>query len=47
MTPDILCTAKGITNAMMPLGVVATSRAIADHFEETTSPTATPTRRTR
>jgi len=28
--PDILTTAKGITNAMMPLGVVATSRAIAD-----------------
>lgn len=34
VTPDILCTAKGITNAMMPLGVVATSRAIADFFED-------------
>src|SRR5262249_8306811 len=32
--PDILCTAKGVTNAMVPLGVVATSRAIADHFED-------------
>jgi taurine--2-oxoglutarate transaminase len=34
VTPDILTTAKGITNAAMPLGVVATSRAIADHFED-------------
>jgi taurine--2-oxoglutarate transaminase len=34
VTPDILCTAKGITNAMVPLGLVATSRAIADHFED-------------
>ena len=34
VTPDILCTAKGITNAAAPLGVVATSRAIADHFED-------------
>ncbi|MFS8068585.1 MAG: aspartate aminotransferase family protein [Byssovorax sp.] len=34
VTPDILTTAKGITNAMMPLGVVATSREIADFFED-------------
>lgn len=34
VTPDILTTAKGITNAMVPLGVVATTRAIADHFED-------------
>ena len=32
--PDILVTAKGVTGAMAPLGVVATSRAIADHFED-------------
>ncbi len=32
--PDILVTAKGITNAMAPLGVCATTRAIADHFED-------------
>src|SRR4029079_11551854 len=25
VTPDILCTAKGVTNAAVPLGVVATS----------------------
>ena len=34
VTPDILTTAKGVTNAAMPLGVVATSRAIADHFDD-------------
>jgi taurine---2-oxoglutarate transaminase len=34
VVPDILCTAKGVTNAAVPLGVVATSRAIADHFED-------------
>jgi len=34
VTPDILTTAKGITNAAVPLGVVATSRAIADYFED-------------
>jgi taurine--2-oxoglutarate transaminase len=32
--PDILVTAKGVTSAMAPLGVVATSRAIADFFED-------------
>jgi len=34
VVPDILTTAKGITNAAVPLGVVATSRAIADYFED-------------
>jgi len=34
ITPDILTTAKGVTNAAVPLGVVATSRAIADYFED-------------
>jgi taurine--2-oxoglutarate transaminase len=34
VVPDILVTAKGITSAMAPLGLVATSRAIADHFED-------------
>jgi taurine--2-oxoglutarate transaminase len=34
ITPDILVTAKGITSAMSPLGLVATTRAIADHFED-------------
>jgi taurine--2-oxoglutarate transaminase len=34
VTPDILCTAKGITGAMAPLGVCATTRAVADHFED-------------
>ena len=32
--PDILVTAKGITSAMAPLGMVGTTRAIADHFED-------------
>lgn len=32
--PDILVTAKGVTSAMAPLGVVGTSRAIADWFED-------------
>lgn len=32
--PDILVTAKGITNAMAPLGVCGTTRKIADHFED-------------
>jgi len=34
VTPDILTTAKGVTNAAMPLGVVATSRQISDFFED-------------
>ena len=34
VVPDILCTAKGVTGAMAPLGVVATSRAIAEFFED-------------
>jgi len=32
--PDILTTAKGITSAYVPLGLTATTREIADHFEE-------------
>lgn len=32
--PDILVTAKGVTNAMAPLGVVGVTRKIADHFED-------------
>ncbi|HVY49702.1 MAG TPA: aminotransferase class III-fold pyridoxal phosphate-dependent enzyme [Minicystis sp.] len=34
VVPDILTTAKGVTNAAVPLGVTVTSRAIADHFED-------------
>jgi taurine---2-oxoglutarate transaminase len=32
--PDILVTAKGITSAYVPLGLCATSKRIADHFED-------------
>lgn len=32
--PDILVTAKGITSAYVPLGLCATSKKIADFFEE-------------
>lgn len=32
VVPDILCTAKGITGAYVPLGLTATSRRIADYF---------------
>ncbi len=32
--PDILVTAKGITSAYVPLGLCATTRKIADYFEE-------------
>jgi taurine--2-oxoglutarate transaminase len=32
--PDILTTAKGITSAYIPLSVTATTREIADYFEE-------------
>ena len=32
--PDILTTAKGITGAYVPLAVTATTREIADYFEE-------------
>lgn len=32
--PDILTTAKGITGALAPLGLVATTKAIADHFDD-------------
>jgi taurine--2-oxoglutarate transaminase len=33
VTPDILTTAKGVTGAYVPLGVTATTREIAEHFE--------------
>ena len=32
--PDLLVTAKGVTSAMAPLGVVGTTRAVADYFED-------------
>jgi len=32
--PDILTTAKGVTGAYMPLGVTATTREIAEYFED-------------
>ena len=32
--PDILVTAKGITSAYVPLGLCATTKTIADYFEE-------------
>ena len=34
VVPDILTTAKGISGAYVPLGLCATSRKIADHFED-------------
>ena len=34
VSPDILVTAKGVTGAMAPLGVVGVTRKIADHFED-------------
>jgi taurine--2-oxoglutarate transaminase len=34
ITPDILTTAKGITNAMAPLGVVATSTPVSQFFDD-------------
>ena len=34
VTPDILVTAKGVTSAMAPLGVVGVTRKVADFFEE-------------
>lgn len=34
VVPDILVTAKGITSAYVPLGLCATTRGIADHFED-------------
>jgi taurine--2-oxoglutarate transaminase len=34
VTPDILVTAKGITSAMAPLGLCATSKEIAAHFDD-------------
>jgi taurine--2-oxoglutarate transaminase len=34
VVPDILTTAKGISGAYVPLGLCATSKKIADHFED-------------
>lgn len=34
VVPDILTTAKGVTGAYVPLGIMATTREIADYFEE-------------
>jgi taurine--2-oxoglutarate transaminase len=34
VVPDILVTAKGVTGAMAPLGVVGTTRRVADFFED-------------
>jgi taurine--2-oxoglutarate transaminase len=34
VSPDILVTAKGVTSAMAPLGVVAVTRKLADFFED-------------
>src|SRR5208282_4352685 len=34
VTPDILVTAKGITSAYVPLGLCATTKKIADYFED-------------
>jgi taurine--2-oxoglutarate transaminase len=34
VTPDIMTTAKGITSAYVPLGLCATSEAIAQHFQD-------------
>jgi taurine--2-oxoglutarate transaminase len=34
VVPDILTTAKGITGAYVPLGLTATTDAIAQHFED-------------
>ena len=34
MKPDILTTAKGITSAYVPLGLCATTKKIADYFDD-------------
>jgi len=34
VTPDILTTAKGITTAYVPLGLCATTKKIADYFDD-------------
>jgi taurine---2-oxoglutarate transaminase len=34
VVPDLLVTAKGVTSAMAPLGVVATTAAVAEHFDD-------------
>ncbi len=35
VTPDIMTTAKGCTSAYTPVGITATTREVADFFEET------------
>ncbi len=34
VVPDLMCTAKGLTSSYMPLGAVAISPAIAEHFQD-------------
>ena len=34
VVPDIICTAKGVTSAMAPFGVVGTTREVANFFED-------------
>ncbi len=38
VVPDLLCMAKGLTSAYVPLGAVGMRRAIADHFKEKVFP---------
>lgn len=45
--PDILTTAKGITNAAIPLGLCATSAKIASYFDDHFLHMATPTKHIR
>ena len=34
VVPDLMCTAKGLTSSYMPLGAVAISPVIAEHFQD-------------
>jgi len=38
VVPDLLCMAKGLTSAYVPLGAVGMRRAIADHFKDKVFP---------
>jgi taurine--2-oxoglutarate transaminase len=38
VVPDLLCMAKGLTSAYVPLGAVGIRRAIADHFQDKVFP---------
>jgi taurine--2-oxoglutarate transaminase len=38
VVPDLLCMAKGLTSAYVPLGAVGMRRAIAEHFQEKVFP---------